>query len=59
MTQVSLVADEHTDDVGVGVVSELLEPPLDVLERDAPRNVVDKERSYGSSIVRARDRSVP
>jgi hypothetical protein len=59
VAQVRLVADEHDHDVGVRVVLELPQPPLHVLEGDVPRDVVDDERAYRSTVVGTRDSSVP
>ena len=57
--QVGLVADERDHDVGVGVVAQLLEPPLDVLERLGLRDVVDQQGPDGAAVVGAGDRTVP
>jgi len=40
VTQVGLVADEHDDDVGVGVVAKLSKPAFDVLVGQVLRDVV-------------------
>jgi hypothetical protein len=56
--EVGLVADEHDGGVGVGVVAELLEPPLHVLEGRGLGHVVDQERAHRAAVVGARDRPV-
>ena len=56
--EVGLVADEHDGGVGVGVVAELLEPPLDVVEGGGLGHVVDQELAHGAAVVGARDRPV-
>lgn len=38
-----LVSDEHDDDVLVGVVAQLLQPPQDVVVRTALRDVVHQQ----------------
>lgn len=58
VTQVSLVAHEHDDDVWVRVASQFLQPPGCVLEGDTATQVVDDEGSDRSSIVCACDCSV-
>ena len=45
-----LVSDEHDDDVGLGVVAQLLEPPLHVLECDLLGDVVHQQRAHSSSV---------
>eukprot|EP00420_Gonyaulax_spinifera_P023549 CAMPEP_0197905694 /NCGR_PEP_ID=MMETSP1439-20131203/60944_1 /TAXON_ID=66791 /ORGANISM="Gonyaulax spinifera, Strain CCMP409" /LENGTH=213 /DNA_ID=CAMNT_0043526983 /DNA_START=2 /DNA_END=644 /DNA_ORIENTATION=+ len=59
MPEVPLVADEHDDNVGIGMVAQLLKPSLEVLEGDPLGDVVNEQRAYGSPVVRARDRPVP
>lgn len=49
--QVGLVADEHDDDVGLGVVAELLEPALNVLKGGVLGDVVDEESPDGAPVV--------
>ena len=56
--QVGLVADEHDDDVGLGVVAELLEPALDVLEGGVLGDVVDEEGADGAAVVGRGDGAV-
>ena len=56
--EIALVADEHDDDVRVGVVPELLEPPGDVDVRLVLRDVVHEQRTDRTAVVRRRDRPV-
>jgi len=49
--QVGLVADEHNDDVRVGVVAQLLEPAGDVDIGRMLCNVVDKQCAHCTTIV--------
>lgn len=58
MSQIGLVADEHDDNIVVGVIAQLAQPLLGVLVRDVLGNVVDEESTDGAAIVRARDRPV-
>jgi hypothetical protein len=59
VAQVRLVTDEHDHDVGVRVVLELPQPPLDVLEGDVPCDIVDDECAYRSTVIGTSDSSVP
>lgn len=56
--EVGLVADEHYNNVGVGVLTQLLEPALAVLKTDVLRNVVDEEGADGAAVVPAAARAV-
>ena len=51
MSQVALVADEHDDDVAVGMVAQLAQPLLGVLVRDVLGNVIDEQSADRTSIV--------
>mmetsp|Transcript_81683 Transcript_81683/g.189727 ORF Transcript_81683/g.189727 Transcript_81683/m.189727 type:complete len:233 (+) Transcript_81683:192-890(+) len=59
MSQVPLIPYEHDDNVWIGVVAQLLEPPLKVLEGHPLGNVIDEQRTHSSSVVRTRDGPVP
>lgn len=56
--EIRLVADEHDDEVSVGVVFELLQPPLDILKSALLRNVVYEQRADGAAVVRRRNGTV-
>lgn len=58
VSQIGLVAHEHDDDVGLGVVAELLEPALDVLERGVLGDVVNEEGADGAAVVGRGDGAV-
>lgn len=58
VTKIALVSDEHDDDVGISVVTELRQPSLDVLERVLLGDVIHKQGSNSSSVVSAGDSSV-
>lgn len=49
--EIALVADEHNDNVLVGVVAELLEPAGHVLVGRVLGNVVDEERTDSAAVV--------
>lgn len=51
MLQIVLVANEHNDHVGLGVLTGLLQPPPQVLEGVPPGDVVDKESPGGAAVV--------
>lgn len=51
MPQIALVADKHDDDVGVGVVSQLLQPSRDILVGLVLADVVDKKGTDGTTVV--------
>lgn len=53
MPQIALVSDEHDDNVGIGVVSQFLEPSGDVDVGRVLGDVVDEKCSDRSSIVAA------
>lgn len=56
---IGLVAHKHDDDVAVRMVPQLLQPPRDVLEREALADVVDEERTDGAPVVGRSDGAVP
>lgn len=49
--QIALVADEHDDNLGIGVITEFLEPAEDVDVGGVFRNVVHEEGADGSAVV--------
>ena len=55
----NLANNQHDDDVCVGVVPELPEPPLHVLVGEVLGDVVDEERAHGPAVVGAGDGAVP
>ncbi len=59
MPQIALVTHQHDDNVGIGMVSQLLQPPGNVLVRLVLADVVDEEGSDRSAIVRRGDGAVP
>lgn len=55
----NLVAHEHDDDVGLGVVFEFLQPPFHVLEGGSLRDVVHQQRTDCAAVVGGGDGPVP
>jgi hypothetical protein len=51
MPQITLVTNQHDDNIRIGVVAQLLQPPCDVLVCLVLANIVDKQRSDSASIV--------
>jgi len=58
VAQIALVSDEHDDNVGLGMVPQFFQPPLDVLEGPVFRNIVDQQGADGSPVVGAGDGAV-
>ncbi len=58
MSQIALVTDQHDYNVRIGMVSELLEPPRNVLVGLVLGNIVNQERSNGSTVVGTRNGTV-
>jgi hypothetical protein len=51
MPQIALVTNQHNDNVRVGVVAQLLQPPCDILICLVLADVVDEQRSHGAAVV--------
>jgi len=58
MPQIALVTDKHNDNVGVGMVAQLLQPPRHVLVRLVLADVVDKQGADCAAVVCRRDGAV-
>ena len=56
--QIALVSNQHDDDVGVGVVPELLEPSCDVLVGLVLADVVDEEGTDRTAVVGRSDGAI-
>lgn len=59
MPQIALVSHQHDDDVGVGVVAQLLQPPRDVLVGLMLADIVDEQGADSTAIVSRGDGAVP
>lgn len=55
VAQIALVADQHDDDVGVSVISQLLEPSRHVLVCLVLADVVYEECAHSTAIIGRRD----
>jgi hypothetical protein len=51
VAQIALVSDQHDDNVGIGVVPELLQPSRDVLVGLVLADIVDEEGTDGTTVV--------
>lgn len=51
VAQVTLVAHEHDDNVAVGVIPQLLQPPLHVLIGEVLGDVIHQQCPHGSTVV--------
>lgn len=56
VTKVAFVANQHDDDVGVGMVTELLQPSLHILVGQVFRNIVDQQRPHCSAVITAQSK---
>ena len=56
--QIALVPHQHYDNVAVGVVSELFQPPRHVLEGLVLADIVDEQGSDGAAVVGGGDGSI-
>lgn len=59
MPQIALVTHQHDDNIRIGVVPQLLEPPRNVLVCLVLANIVDEQGADSTSVVRRRDGAVP
>lgn len=51
MPQIALIAHKHNDNVHISVVTEFLQPSVDVLVGSVLGNVVDEEGSDRAAVV--------
>lgn len=58
MSQITLVSDEHDDNVGIGMVPKLLEPPGDVFVSLMLADVVNEEGADSPAVVSRCDSTV-
>lgn len=58
VSQITLVPDQHDDNVGVRMVPELLQPPGHIVVRLVLADIIDKEGTDSTSIVCGCDGSV-
>lgn len=58
VSQIALVSNKHDNDVGVRMVPEFFQPPIDIVVGLMLADVVDKKGSDGTAIVSGGDRTV-
>lgn len=58
MPQVALVTDQHDDDVLVGMIAQLSQPPLYILVGQMLGNVVDQQGTDSTPVVGRRNSTV-
>ena len=58
MSQIALVTNKHNDDIGVGVVTEFLQPAGNVVVGLVLADVVDQQGSDGTTVVSRGDGTV-
>lgn len=58
MPQIALVSHQHDDNICIGVIPQLFEPSCDVLVCLVLADVIDEQRSDGTSIVSRGDCAV-
>ena len=51
MLQIALVSHQHYHNVRIGVISQLFQPPLDILVSLMLANVIDQESADGTPVV--------
>lgn len=51
VSQIALVTDQHDHNIGVGVVPQLLQPPVDIVVSLVLADVVDEEGTDGATVV--------
>lgn len=55
MSQIALVSDQHDDDVGIGMIPQLLQPPVDILVGLMFADVVHEESTDRTTVVSRRN----
>lgn len=58
MPQIALVAHQHDDDVGVGMIAQLLQPARDILVGLVLGDVVDEQGAHRATVVGRSDGAV-
>ena len=56
--QIALITNKHNDDVGIRVVSQLLQPSSDILVGVVLGDIVNQESTDSASVVSRSDRSI-
>lgn len=58
VSQIALVSDQHDHNVGVGMVPQLLQPPVDIIVGLVLADIIHEERPHGTAVVGRRDGTV-
>lgn len=58
VSQIALISDQHDDDVGIGVIPQLLQPPVDILVGLMFANIVNEESADRATVVGRGNRPV-
>jgi len=58
VSQITLVSNQHDDDIRISMVPQLLEPPCDILVSLVFADIVDKQSSHGTSVVGRRNGAI-
>ena len=58
MPQITLVTDQHDDDVGVGMIAKFLQPPVDIVVSLVLTDIVDEKSTDSTPIVSGGDGTV-
>lgn len=58
MPQIGLVAHQHDDNILVGMVAQLPQPPFHILVRQMLGDVVDEQGTHGAAIIGRGDGAV-
>ena len=58
MSQIALVTNQHDNDVGVGMITKLLQPPCNILVGLVLAYVIDQQCSNGTTVVCGGDGAV-
>lgn len=59
VSQITLVSNEHDDNVGIGMVTELLQPPVDIVIGLVLADVVNEQRTDRTAVVGRCNGTVP
>lgn len=58
VSQIALISDQHDDDVGIGVIPQLLQPPVDIFVGLMFANIVNEESADRATVVGRGNRPV-
>lgn len=59
MSQIALVSDQHDDNVGVGVVAKLFQPPVHIFVGLVFGDIINQESTDGTTVVCRGNCAVP